>query len=43
MISLSEITHQMWHDPPFRQINNTRRAAVEVEVRGNGEERLDKI
>ena len=43
IISLSEITHQMWHDYPFSQRNKPSKIAVEVKVGGNGEEGLDKI
>ena len=42
MISLSGITHQMWHDHSFSQRNKTSKIAVEVEVGGNGEEGLEK-
>ena len=44
VISLSEITHQMWPDHPFSQRNETSKKAVEVKLGGNnGKEGLDKI
>ena len=43
MTSLSEITHQMWHDHPFSQRNKTSKIAVEVKVGSNGKDGFDKI
>ena len=44
IISLSKITHQMWHDDPFSQRNETTKGAVRMEVKVDGKEmRLGKI
>ena len=43
IISLSEITHQMWHDAPFSPRNKTSKIEVEVKVGGNRKEGLDNI
>ena len=42
IISLSEITHQMWHNHPFRQRKKTSKIAVEVKVGGTRKDGLDK-
>ena len=45
-ISLSQVTHQMWCDPPFIKKNKTtKRAAMGMKVGGNVKEggTLDKI
>ena len=43
IISLSKITHQMWHDPPFSQENKATKRVVRVEVGGErGEKRVEQ-
>ena len=43
MISLSKITHQMWHDPPFSQENKATKRVVRVGVGGErGEKRVEQ-
>ena len=34
IISLSKITHQMWHNPPFSQGNKATKRVARVEVAG---------
>ena len=42
MISLSEITHQMWQDYSFSQRSKVSKIVVEVKIGGNEKEELDK-
>ena len=43
MISLNEITYQMWNDIPFSQRNKTSKILVEVKVGDNGKDRFNKM